>query len=393
MKKKRLALLLGAVLAICAMPAAAEEADTAQAAQQTELETESSAESESWMDYTITIDGETYELPMMLEEFVSYGWVLEETEDILPPYRYSMYQCTKDDMTVTVYLLNLGINTVSVQEAIVAGISVDRYYWDETDAPVTLPCGITRGVSTLDDIAAAYGTPTDTYEGELYTQYTYQQDYNQEVELEVYKESGVLEDITVENFIEPEGFDPGEVSTEVPSDILAYTKPEELSSDVTAYEIEVDGEVYTMPVPVSVLLEDGWKLDEDSDTEIAAEYYGWVTLYKNNQFFSTTVVNEEAYATTPENCWLESLTVGGYTLDMDGALPGGVRIGTDEETFLAILEEAGVTYESSESSSFRYYTYNSPSYGSSCEVTIYIGTDSYFEKDTIIEVSCENSFD
>ncbi|MCD7882443.1 MAG: hypothetical protein LUI87_01860 [Lachnospiraceae bacterium] len=391
MKKKRVVLLMGIMLSASVLMASAEEAGTEQSTLETE--TEAGAAEESWMDYSITIDGETYELPMMYAEFASYGWVLEETEDTLAPYRYSIYQCTKDDMTVTVYLLNLGINTVPVEDAILAGISIDRFYWDEVGAEVTLPCGITRGVSTLDDIVAAYGTPTDTYEGELYTQYTFEQDYNQEVELEVYKESGVLEEIRVENFIEPEDFDPGEVSTEVPSDILAYTKPDTLGSDVTAYEIEVDGEAYTLPVPVSVLLEDGWKLDEDSDTEIAAQYYGWVTLYKNNQFFSTTVVNEEDYATTPENCWLESLTVGGYTLDMDGALPGGVAIGTDEEAFLTILEDAGVSYESSESGNFRYYTYNAPSYGSSCEATVYIGTDSIFEKDTIIEVSCEHSFD
>lgn len=391
MKKRRVALLMGITLAASALPVSAEEAGTEQS--MLEKETETEAVVESWMDYSITIDGETYELPMMYEEFASQGWVLEETEDTLAPYRYGIYQSAKDDMIVTVYLLNLGINTVPAEEAILAGISIDRFYWDEVAAEVALPCGITLGVSTLDDITAAYGTPTDTYEGELYTQYTFEQDYNQEVELEVYKESGVLEEILVENFIEPEGFDPGEVSTEVPSDILAYTKPDALSSDVTAYEIEVDGEAYTLPVPVSVLLEDGWKLDEDSDTEIAAQYYGWVTLYKNNQFFSTTVVNEEDYATTPENCWLESLTVGGYTLDMDGALPGGVAIGTDEEAFLSILEEAGVAYESSESGNFRYYTYNAPSYGSSCEATVYIGTDSIFEKDTIIEVTCEHSFD
>ncbi|MCD8105258.1 MAG: hypothetical protein LUF35_09735 [Lachnospiraceae bacterium] len=388
MKKRRMVLLLGAALALFGTTASAGETEAATA----ETETETGTEAESWMDYALTIDGELYEFPMMYEEFTAYGWSCGETEDTLAPYKYGIYQFTKEDLTCSVYLLNLGINTVSIEDSVVAGISLDRFYWDDVEAEVTLPCGLTRGVSTLADIVAAYGTPTDTYEGELYTQYTFQQDYNREVELEVYKESGVLEEIKIQNFVEPEGFDPGEISTDVPSDILAYTKPDTLGSDLSEYEIEVDGEVYTLPVPVSVLLDDGWELDEDSDTQITAQYYGWVTLQKGNQSFRTTVVNEADYATTPENCWLESLTVGGYTLDLDGALPGGVSIGTEEETFLAILADAGMEYESSESGNYRYYTYNSPSYGRDCKVTVYIGTDSIYEKDTIIEITCENSF-
>ncbi|MCD7745801.1 MAG: hypothetical protein LUI13_11090 [Lachnospiraceae bacterium] len=415
MKKKSLLLLLGAVLFLggAAVPAAevmaGEETElTAEASggEETESAAETMAEEEpeidagaesgtegaSWTDYQITIAGEVYALPMMYEEFVSYGWSLQdETEDTLEPYSYSFYSFQKDDMMVTAYVLNLGINTMPIEECIVAGISIDDYYWSDLEETVELPCGIVLGESTLEDIEAAYGTPTDTYEGTQYTQYTYEEDYNQEIELQVFLESGVLEDIRMENFVEPEGFDEGEMSTETPQSVLAYTKPESLSSDLSAYEIEIDGDCYELPVPVSVLLEDGWEIDaDDSDSVIVAQYFGWVTLRKNNQSFSAIVTNDEDYATTPENCWLEELATGGYTLDMDGALPGGVRIGITEEEFLAILEENSMEYEYTESGDYHYYTYNSPSYGSSCEVTIYAGTDSYYEKDTIISVSCEH---
>ncbi|MCD8397430.1 MAG: hypothetical protein LUD12_09665 [Lachnospiraceae bacterium] len=398
MKKKNMFMVLCATLVFCSTPflkaesVGAEETATEAAA---ETETESETEEESWTDFQITIDEDVYVLPMMYEDFVSYGWSLkdeEEAGDTLEPYSYSFYYFVKDDMNVTAYVLNLGINTMPIEECIVAGISIDDYYWSDLEETVALPCGIVLGESTLEDIEAAYGTPTDTYEGTIYTQYTYEEDYNQEIELQVFLESGVLEDIRIENFIEPEGFDEGEMSTEVPQSILAYTKPDSLSTDLSAYEIEIDGDCYELPVPVSVLLDDGWELDEDdSDSVVVAKYYGWVTLKKNNQSFSAIVTNDEDYATTPENCWLEELSVGGYTLDMDGALAGGVYIGLTEEEFLSILEENSMEYEYTDSGDYRYYTYNSPSYGYSCEVTIYVGTDSYFEKDTIISLSCENS--
>ncbi|MCD7818277.1 MAG: hypothetical protein LUH07_04410 [Lachnospiraceae bacterium] len=402
MRQKRPILLFGAFLLLAGMNASAAETvlteveTEAETVFETEAETETEYETEadSWMDYQITIDGDEYSFPMMCEDFVALGWVSDETEDTLEPYTYDIYYFTKEDLTCPVYILNLGINTLSVENCIVAGISIDRYYWDDSDIEVELPAGIIKGVSTADDIIAAYGTPTDTYEGTMYTQYTYEEDYNQEVELTIYLESGVLEEIQIENFIEPEDFEPGEIDTDVPQSVLAYVKPDSLSDSLLDYEIEIAGEVYTLPVPVSVMTEDGWELDkENSDTQITAQYYGWVTLCKDNQTFSAIVTNSEDYATIPENCWLEELSVGGYTLDMDGALPGGVGIGITEEEFLSILEENGMEYEYSESSDYHYYTYNAPSYGSSCNVTVYTGTNSFFEKDTIIEISCENALE
>ncbi len=392
MKKKRILMLIGLTATLFGMTVCAEEDGTE--AIEDSAESEGGEDTGDWTDYQLSIDGDVYTFPMMYEDFISFGWVLNDTEDTLDPYTYSIYYFTKEDMQCSVYILNLGINTVSIEDCIVAGISIDSYYWEDIDSTVELPGGIVKGVSTLDDIAAAYGTPTDTYEGDLYTEYTYQEDYNEEVELTVYNDSGVLEDIVIENFVEPDGYEIGEISTDEPQDVMAYVKPDTLSDDLTEYEIELDGDVYSLPVPVNVLTEDGWEIvEDDSDSMVAAHYYGWIYLRRDNQTFSTTITNEEDYATIPEYCWIEELSVGGYTLDIDGSLPGGIKIGMTEEDFLAVLDEAGMEYECSDSGDYRYYTYNSPSYGYGCEVEIYVGDDSYFEKDTIIEITCENSFD
>ncbi|MCD7736598.1 MAG: hypothetical protein LUI07_06500 [Lachnospiraceae bacterium] len=388
MKKSWLAFLLGLSIAANGLSASASAIEN---------ETETEVQDGAWTDYELVIDEDVYALPMMYADLTAYGWSLKEeaeAEETIEPYSYGIYTFVKEDLTVYAYLLNLGLNTVPAEDCIVAGISIDKFYWDEADSVVELPGGLALGASTAEDIVAAYGKPTDIYEGELYTQYTYQEDYNQEVELAVYLESGVLEEIQIENFAEPEGYDVGEPSTETPQSVLAYARPDVLSNDLTDYEIELEGKVYALPVPVSVLVEDGWTLDEnDSDSLVIAQYYGRVTLRKDNQSFSTSVVNGEDYATTPENCWVETLEVGGYTLDMEGALPGGVSVGATEEEFLSILNENSMDYEYSESGDYHYYTYNSPSYGSGCEAVVYVGTDSFFEKDTIIEVSCENALE
>ncbi|MFR3322542.1 MAG: hypothetical protein ACLTSZ_17350 [Lachnospiraceae bacterium] len=66
------------------------------------------------------------------------------------------------------------MNTMPATDCLMAGLSIDNFDWklDGADT-ITLPGGLIRGEATADDITAAYGTPSDTYEGDLYTKHTY----------------------------------------------------------------------------------------------------------------------------------------------------------------------------------------------------------------------------
>lgn len=366
-------------------------------AQETEIDAgaaEASGDlSDDWKDYQIQIDGQVYQFPMMYSDFVAMGWSGDVDEEI-QPNQYTWTSFTYGNVSATVYILNLGMNTLPVEECLIGGIDIDTYYWDLTEVPVVLPGGIERGKADVAAIEAAYGTPSDTYEGDLYTQLTYETDIYSDMDLSVYKESGVLEEIDIRNFVEPEGFDAGEASDEVPEAVAAYTKPEALSDDLSDYQIELDGEVYSIPVPVSVLIADGWELDENaSESVIAAKSSGWVTVRKGGQEIDKLAHNYENYATTPENCWFREINVGEYETNVSGKLPGGITTGMSEAEFLSILDAAGVTYEVSDSSDYKYYSYSSPDYGVGFEVTVYGGDDGTFEKDTIMEITCSNELE
>lgn len=396
---RRCAVILAAVMVFGSTVCAEEtQTEAAQAA------AEGTALSDDWKDYQIQVNDQVYEFPMMYEDFVALGWTTDDNVDsdgnaaTLEPNQYCMLTFENaglgSDVKCYGYALNFGINTVSVEECIIGGMSMDAYDWDLTQAAVRLPGGIERGVSTVEDIEAAYGTPSDTYEGSLYTKLTYSTDSYCEVEMSVYLESGVLEDIDIRNFTEPEGFDAGEASDEVPEAVAAYEKPAELSDNLEDYQISVDGEVYAMPVPVSVLIADGWELDEENtDAVISAGYFGWVKLFKGGQSISTTVSNYEDYATIPENCWIEELEVGGYTLEAEGELPCGITVGMSEEAFLQILEDTGVDYEAeTDSDTYHYYNFCVKAYDQAYQVVIYKGDDGSFGQDTIMKLSCSNTF-
>lgn len=403
--KKNLTLLIAAAM-MMSMTANAEETELAVEAQtEAAIDVAALAEdtnedgavlSEKWSDFQMQIDDQVYQFPMMVPELEAMGWTSDELEGAtLEPYSYSYFTFENGENESYVYILNLGKNVEPVANCIVGGMDIDHYDWEDSTSTVTLPGGIVKGEATVDSIKEAYGTPSDVYEGDLYTKLTYDTDYNSYIDMYVYVESGVLDEITVKNFVAPEGYDPGTISEEVPAVVAEYVKPEALSEDPAVYEITLDGENYTLPVPVSVLVADGWELDmNDTDAEVYAKYYGWVTLRKGGVEISTTVTNPEDYGTIPENCWLEEIEIGCYDLEgVDGALPGGIYIGMPEADFLKVLEDNGLSYELYEGSVFNTYTYNDQGYGHSMEVSIYIGDDDHFPTEEVVGVACCNEYE
>lgn len=413
MKMKKLSLLFAAMMlfagSVSSAESVAEEVQT-EASSEAQAETSSEAQteaqtgadaaagqtglSEKWSDFQIQIDDQVYQFPMMYQDFVSYGWTSEDSEfPTLEPSQYDLLYFTKDDVRCMAYVINLAKNNMAADQCLVGGISIDSFDWDVSAGNVVLPGGIVRGEASAAAIEEAYGTPSDVYEGDLYKKLTYETDSYCRLEMSVDNETGVLSDIEVRNFVEPEGFDAGEISEEIPAEVTAYEKPDALGDSLEEFRISLDGAVYEVPVPVSVLIADGWELDtSDSDAEVAAHDIGWVTLRKGGQEIREIAVNYADYATIPENCWFETLSVGGYTLEAEGELPCGIKTGMAEADLTAILDQAGVTYttEADEGSDFAYYKINELAYDQCYELTVYKGDDGHFGKDTVMEVTCRN---
>ncbi|MCI6766610.1 hypothetical protein [Porcincola intestinalis] len=352
--------------------------------------TEPDLQSMSWDDYAISLDGVTLQFPLLFADCGLDGW--DASDDLttpLEPNQYNMFYFTKADRRMYLFIANFAQNTQPAEECVICGVGIDRFDWKEEDGEILLPGGIRRGISTLQEIERAYGTPSRTYEGDLYTQLTYETDIYETIELSVYRESGVLEDIEMKVLRKPDQFDPGEVSTEVPSAVSAYQEPEQLSTDPAASEIRVEDQVYTLPVPVSTLLSDGWKIQpEDSQASIAARSSGWVSLQKGGQHFRTLAANPTDSAVTPVNAWVTSLSIGKNDLDLDGALPGGITVGMSRSALEALFDRKGVSCEVEKNGDFIYYTYDKVSYDECKEVVVFTGTDGPYEADTVIKITC-----
>jgi hypothetical protein len=198
----------------------------------------------------------------------------------------------------------------------------------------------------VEELEALFGAPSEKDDtSKTYTRLTYKYGSYQLVELFVYKESGVLERIKLQNFITPEDFDQGSASDEIPDRVLNYRRPAALGDDLDSYNFKLDGKIYTMPVPVCALIEDGWSVEKgNSDSVVAAGNFGYVNLRKGNQTYRSMVFNRAAYATNPENCWVERMLFASPEGSQSGIrgdweLPLGINPGMSQKELEAALKD------------------------------------------------------
>lgn len=365
---------------LCVMPAAgvmaedaaAETTNEAQAgteettAEGEGVQTGAQALSDDIYSFQAEIDGEVYQFPMPYGEFTAKGWTYDgDAAQTMEPEQYTTAETFKKDSSkLYATIFNLGMNTVPFSECQIGGFSVDSYMMKDSAFSVKLPKGIEFGVSTLEDVKAAYGEPSREYDGEMYTALTYEYETYQDVEIQVDKETKVVSKIDMRNMIETASEEEKAqaetaVSDEVTEEVKSYQAPTELGDDLTKFIVEYDGALYQMPAPVSEFEKNGWTVKEDqSDMTVKGKDSGWVSLMKNNQELRVMARNYGDNATTIRNCFVTTVKGDDNSTDMPITVQKGITRGMTKADLEKALE--GVTYEFEESDMFEYYTVEGP---------------------------------
>ena len=360
MKKKTLIMVLTGCMVLSPVSVyAADATETTTEAEVTETAAqEDSADSESTGElgddiysFSMEFDGQIMKFPMTYQDFVGMGWELSSREDPdmkISTNSYGFVSFNKGKNSVSAEVMNLGINEVGLEDSLIGGITVDGSYdIDLTSVSVKLPGGIELGKSTLDDIKAAYGEPSDTYEGDLYTKVTYEKDTYQEVELSVFKDDNTLKKVDMENLEEPEGYDKGAVSDEVPDIVTAYKAPDALGSDMLDTAVEYMGDLYSLPAPVSAFTANGWEIQNAEDTpDVVGNGLAFIDMMKNNQSIHFSVYNETENATALENCFVRELSFATYDPEsIEMKLSGDITLGADKAELIKMADEKGYISE------------------------------------------------
>ncbi len=387
------ALSLATILSATPVMATETTESTTEVAAATAAQAQMDLSAMAWSDFAVSVNGTVLQFPTTFDKLAPLG--LENDDDPttieLSPNSYGSVYMKYGKGKIIVECANLDINTLTADKCIVTGITLENMWLEDETIDAELPGGIKYGESTLDDITTAWGPASDTYEGDLYTKLTYETDIYSSVEVQIDKETGKLNSIDIQNIKEPEDMEKGEVNNEVPASIANYQRLAALSTDLMAYEIQIQDKAYKLPVPVSVLIEDGWQLlDDGTDTVLPGKSFGWVNLMKDNQKMHVIARNYEADATVPQNGWIEEVTMGLQDANLEATLPGGIKVGMTKDECEKILKDSGVEYETDDSSSdFIHYSYGD-GYGFEHSITVYTSEDAVYPTNTVITVECEH---
>ena len=119
---------------------------------------------DAWSDFSLTLDGASYQLPCDYSDFAENGWVIgdDHADYQVPAHNSLAVHLLQGEKKVMVHLVNPGDEAASPATCQVDGFWLFRDYGD---IEVLLPGGISSETSTAGDVLAAYGVPdaTDYY--------------------------------------------------------------------------------------------------------------------------------------------------------------------------------------------------------------------------------------
>ena len=356
MKKKLLIWMLAGCMA-AAMPATVLAAENVEEFG-TETEAGTAELGDDIYSFQVMFDGDLLKLPMSCDELISMGWQAENPEDLDTMVQTNSYitgvRFVKGNYYISADILNLGINEEPASKCLIGGIEVDasgavhENIGQKIEPGIAmLPGNIEVGTATIEDIKAAYGEPTDTHEDEVYTVLTYDKDSFQDITLTVYQETGTLLEVDMQNFVEPEDFDPGTVSGETPSIVSDYKEPSALGDDLMDPTVEFMGDLYQLPAPVSAFEANGWVI-QDAEEGAYAEGGGleFIDMMKENQTVRFSVYNFTENAVALSDCFVQELSFATYDPEIiDMKLGGGVTLGVSKDDLKTMAEAKGYVYE------------------------------------------------
>jgi serine/threonine protein kinase len=128
-----------------------------------------------------------------------------------------------------------------------------------------------------------------------------------------------------------------ELGTEAPSVVRAAGLSDELSS----FQIQLNGVIYTLPMPYSEFVANGWRFEDFDDDELKPgelkpeeEYYGRV-FSDHQQEILVDLINLTEDIQALDNCYVYRIDVSSEDID-SLIMPKGVTFGTSKDDVLAL---------------------------------------------------------
>lgn len=252
-------------------------------------------------DFQIQIGSTVYQFPMKVTDFMACGWAFDPYENPEENLRSGFDNLTwfvhTDGTKVNIPVVNFAKSALPLQECYIGGITVKQDDLGQKELPVRIAKNIALGKATEQELTAAFGKATDVYDSDSLKKLSYNLDAYQTVEFNIDPKANVLTAVTICNYKIPDDFQESGLTNQIPKSVSSYKAPSFLGNELKSGIIELDGQLYQIPMPVEQLLNNGWTIQTDnSDKTIEGNYHGYVTLQKDGDTLEGLYVsNDEAY--------------------------------------------------------------------------------------------------
>jgi hypothetical protein len=231
---------------------------------------------------------------------------------------------------------------------------------DEYDAKkgveLIFPGGIAIGTSSMDDVQKAYGDPSDTYESDTSTRWTYTQQTYASAQVSFDNETKKVSGMYMENIFmdEPAQGSSSASTGEVPDSVKNYKAPQDLGTDPKSFNVKYAGDLYTLPAPVRAFTDNGWTVIDKGVMIPARSYDVAYQISKNNQTLRAQIYNYSDTEQPAENCFVTKISCSTLGPNLTLELPGGI---TMDSSYQDIKKVFGEPDDTSDSSMFQFYEY------------------------------------
>jgi len=305
--------------------------------------------------FSFSLNGEIFSLPFPFSEIEDAGWSGDDIADgRLDPGRHTLSnQLRNGEQIVFVSLVNTTENVLPFNETNIGRINKDDFD-ARRGAELVFPGNITIG-STIDEVIAAHGEPSETRSTDASTTLVYSRSLQSSVTFRVDNETNQVTSLRMENLVEREALP--EFEGDMPDIVLSYEPPTALGDDWRSFTVRFDGDLYRLPAPVATFVENGWIIESDPNEIIPAQSSRvGISLRKGNQVMRTTVYNYDdiAQPITHTFVTIVQFSQSGAVLPIE--LPGGI---TENSTATDVLEAFGEPSRTSESTTWRTYSFGS----------------------------------
>lgn len=321
-----------------------------------ELETPiitSSELSDDIFSFQIQLNGHVFTLPFDWAYAENLGWELGARFDGIelgPNQRTFSNEVWQGNTKANFSIGNNTPNNILPSEGVVGEIRItDRDL--SSGIEVVMPGGLTIG-SPAEQIVQLHGEPSNFTEMDTFRRYTYQLGIQVEIAFTVNQETNLINEIKIMNFQERQEstFD-GELSALA----QGYVPPSALGDDFSQGIVELEGVVYQLPIPVAVMLNNGWVLEDESTMIPAGRVDVRGRLRYGNQVMRVHIKNYDSVEVPATEGFIIQVEFSHHFWIGNIAIPGGITQDSTKEQVMSLFGEP-TRYEYSQS--FEHYTWH-----------------------------------